>query len=85
MKILFYILGALITFLGFIDGPNIALVPGFILLIIAYNFSSIAEGAKGVSSKKASERLLKFNELKEKVVLTQDEFDLKVSKLKDKL
>jgi len=87
MKFLFYTLGTFTFLAGFIDGPNvIPFVVGFILLTIAYNFgSTIDKGVEGISSKRASEKLLTLAELKEKGILTQDEYDLKASELKDKL
>jgi hypothetical protein len=87
MKFLFYTLGTLTFLAGFADGPNvIPFVVGFILLTIAYNFGdTIDKGIEGISSKKASEKLLTLTKLKEKGILTQDEYDLKVRELKDKL
>jgi hypothetical protein len=83
MKFLFYILGAFFCLVGFMDGPHfIPLLIGFTLLTIAYNADKFM---KDINSKKASKQLLTLAELKEKGVITQDEYDLKSSELKDKL
>ncbi len=86
MKYLFYGAGVFFLLAGFVDGPNyIPLLFAFGLLAIGYFLGNIKQSAKDISSKKASEKLLTLAELKEKGIITQDEYDLKSRELKDKL
>lgn len=82
MKTLLYIFGATFVVVGFADGPNPFLGAGIPLLILGWKYDAIFQN---ISSKNATNKLLKLAELRDKGIIDDAEYEEKATALKSKI
>jgi hypothetical protein len=87
MQYLRYILwaaGAFCIFIGVADGQPNGIIIG-IILVLAGSFTKIKSILSDYSSSKAQDELLKLKALLDQDIITQEEYNKKSNRLKEKL